>query len=393
MSTAIKLPPLFATNTNYSTGPDSGTPTKVDPATPGNGFVGGTAVVPQHVNFHLNGLASAARRPITVAALRLRLLDPNGASISDTSAALGVASTSTDAVLLVKGDTDGVFRFVDTDLASQSAITVSALTSDVRKVIGNGSRHLAIGDGGSFNAFTTNSGNTWTGGGSTGLISALTDGVWDGTDFIVSTDSGGSAHSTNGVAWALAGGGSDIQDIVSNGGGHGMAVLTPGTVFVCGSNSTPGVAFAKTVNHGVTWNVTGGTIPSNTNYTDPGWLAGNGGGVLYWLGHSSGTTSSELNLFSSTDGATWTLRSTLTGLTLGSPSPKLLMCQDTGLLVAAVAQAFGGVAVFASTDLGLTWTERMQINVSNVNALGVARGRLFATIGDKLFASDGIGRE
>lgn len=41
----------WATNANYSTGPNTGTPTKVDPASTANGFVNGTIAAAQHINF------------------------------------------------------------------------------------------------------------------------------------------------------------------------------------------------------------------------------------------------------------------------------------------------------------------------------------------------------
>lgn len=41
----------WATNTNYSTGPDTGTATKIDPASTANGFVNGTIAAAQHINF------------------------------------------------------------------------------------------------------------------------------------------------------------------------------------------------------------------------------------------------------------------------------------------------------------------------------------------------------
>lgn len=389
MTTTIKLPRRFATDALYSAGPDVGTPTKVDVGTPGTGFIRGAIAAPQHFNHELAVLTSVTRRPITVAALRLRSLDLAG-STPEVSSSLGVCSTNLDATLVVKGDVGGTFRFVDTDLPSQ-IVTVGVLTSNVRKVVDGSGRLLAVGVGGVFNTFSNNSGDTWSAGGSTGLVGPLSDAIWDGTQFIVSSDSGGSAHSTNAVAWTLAGGGSDIQDILPNGGGHGLALLSGGTVVVCGSD-THAVDFAKTVNHGVTWNVTGGTIPSPATYvaSGPGWLAGNGGSEIYWLGNDG----SGLKLFTSTDAATWTLRSTITGLTLsGAAGPKLLVCQNTGLLIAIVAQAFGGFAVCASSDAGLTWTERMQVNATTVHAFGVARGRLFCTIAARLFASDGIGLE
>lgn len=42
---------LWATNTNYSTGSASGTPTKVNPSSAANGFIPGTIAAPQHVNY------------------------------------------------------------------------------------------------------------------------------------------------------------------------------------------------------------------------------------------------------------------------------------------------------------------------------------------------------
>ena len=41
----------WATNANYSTGPDAGTPTKVDPSSTANGFINGTIAAAQHINF------------------------------------------------------------------------------------------------------------------------------------------------------------------------------------------------------------------------------------------------------------------------------------------------------------------------------------------------------
>lgn len=47
----------WATNANYSTGPDTATPTKVDPASAANGFVKGVVAAPQHVNFLFDAIA------------------------------------------------------------------------------------------------------------------------------------------------------------------------------------------------------------------------------------------------------------------------------------------------------------------------------------------------
>lgn len=52
----MPLPSKFSTNTNYSTGPDTGTPTKVDPSGLLNGFIRGVVAAPQHVNFLINAI-------------------------------------------------------------------------------------------------------------------------------------------------------------------------------------------------------------------------------------------------------------------------------------------------------------------------------------------------
>lgn len=41
----------WATNANYSTGPNVGTPTRIDPASTANGFINGTIAAAQHINF------------------------------------------------------------------------------------------------------------------------------------------------------------------------------------------------------------------------------------------------------------------------------------------------------------------------------------------------------
>lgn len=46
----------WATNALYSTGPDVGTATRVDPASTANGFIAGTIAAPQHINFLLDAI-------------------------------------------------------------------------------------------------------------------------------------------------------------------------------------------------------------------------------------------------------------------------------------------------------------------------------------------------
>lgn len=49
----------WATNANYSAGPDNGTPTKVNPASTANGFISGVIAAPQHINYLFGTLLNA----------------------------------------------------------------------------------------------------------------------------------------------------------------------------------------------------------------------------------------------------------------------------------------------------------------------------------------------
>lgn len=54
----------WATLANYGTGPDVGTPTKVDPASAANGFVAGVIAAPQHVNYLVSLIAGELLKAI-----------------------------------------------------------------------------------------------------------------------------------------------------------------------------------------------------------------------------------------------------------------------------------------------------------------------------------------
>ena len=129
----IGIPPLWATNDNYSSGPDSGTPTKVDPSSDANGFIRGTIAAPQHINFLIGLLASGSRALLPGVALSMRSI---ATSITNTRA-LALASSASianviafplnearslrpaEGTTVILGDTGGsLFRGVAADNAS-----------------------------------------------------------------------------------------------------------------------------------------------------------------------------------------------------------------------------------------------------------------------------------
>jgi hypothetical protein len=316
-------------------------------------------------------------------ALALRALDLAGVT-PGTTLYVGAAAIAGKTVVVGKGGPPGVFSVQDTPLVVLSGVTLTGL-NDVYKIIAGGGRLLAIGAGSTKNAFSTTDGAAWTIGGLTGLSGTPTDGVWDGTQFVISSTTGRAVHSTNGVAWTAATSGSDIHDALDWHPQSGLAALGTGKLVAAGSKTTGTVqAFAVSVDHGQTWALSG-SIATSPDYATEGYIAGDGGAEVFWLGTPTGED--RLDLFVSTDAVTWAKRAELPGFP-GSTSPKLHMCQDTGLIVAVQLSGIGGFFAAASVDRGRTWSDVAQYNIVRLESMAVARGRVFATIGTKLYASD-----
>lgn len=342
-----------------------------------------TADVSQYLQAVGAAAVAATWRRNVGRALAMRALDLAGVT-PGTSTFLGAASLVAGETVVAKAGANGAFSVVDTPLVKLATVTVTGLT-ELRKIIQGGGRLLAIGDGGSKNAFST--GGSWTAGGSTGLAATPTDGVWDGTNFVISTETGKAAHSTNGVAWAGATGGSDIINAIPFNPAAGLAALAGGHVVAAGALVDHTQKFAVSSDHGLTW-AAAGSIPAGATYLITGQIAGNLGDQIYWVGKPDGE--SRLDVYASPDGDTWELRAEIPDFTGAFPiPPRIYMCQDTGLLV--VVQDLGaGIAVSASIDRGYTWSALAYYNALDCNSIAVARGRIFATIGTKLFATDVI---
>jgi hypothetical protein len=336
-------------------------------------------------------LTLESNRALGSRALTLHGLDLGGVTPADTNPFLGVASAPLSGTLIAKTGANGAFRVVNSPLVALGGVAVASITSQCRKIVFNGSRHLACGLGGNSAAFSLDNGATWTASSNAGPDY---DCVWDGTQFVGTQLGGASRHSTNGVTWTAA----STLDVGSSGSSpFSLAALASGAVVAVGNNAGS-IRFVRSTDHGVTWAFAGGTVASPTNYgTATGCVAGNGSTEIYWAGQPSGVSSTRVDFFVSSDGNTWTLRSQITGLTIGgvpgvlTPHPRLLMCQDTGLLVALVTEANGTVAAAASRDKGVSWSPIQRYAAIDIASFGIARGRLFATIGAKLYASQGWG--
>lgn len=386
-----------ASDTNYSVGPATGTPTKVDPGAGlmASGIIPGSAYGAQHVNYILNKLSLAAdaalqetRRNFANRALKLRLL--SSASVGDTQNSLAAVSGLNEGspAIVMKVGTNDVSHVWDWSTADPAG-TLASITSQVCGAARNGSRIIAIGTGGNRACFSTDEGDTWTA--CDDLGATPQDIVFSAAGagrYVVSFAAGATvSHDTTGVdGWTnVASGLTSAQG--------GLAVLSSGVVVMCGLDGSGDIDFALSSDAGVSWSVAGGTVPNPGDYDDAGWVCGNTGSLVFHVGR----VGADLRVCSSPDGTTWTLIATLTPRFSSLPNPRIRMCQETGLLVIVFVanSTIPSTQTYASADAGQTWSEPMQYAVSGappVAGFAVANGRLFATIGAALFASDGIGR-
>lgn len=383
MTTPI-IPPVFASDTNYSSGSASGTVTKTNPgaALTAQGILPGTAMA-QHINYTLNSGSRANRCALQVAALRLRRITLEGTAITDTAESLAVVQRN-QGTPLVAIKTAQAFGTGDWDRFGVQGVPAS-ITSLVTSAATDGTRILALGTGGNMNTFSDDDGATWTAGGTTTTVPTYV--VWDATHskFILTATTGLTKSSSNGVAWALATGSTTEKN-------GGIAMLSGGTaIFLINGASIPS-AFRSSSDGGATIvSLTANTLPNYTLFDDSGFVAGNAGSAVYHCGRlNSGAT---IQVSSSPDGVAWTALASLTpqGSAAFASRPRILMCQNTGLLVIVAPTSGNQCALYASTD-GTNWVGPSVLFPNpGIAAFGLAGGRLFCTRDDMLFASDGIG--
>lgn len=305
--------------------------------------------------------------------------------------------TPAHATIAIKAGSSGVSHVWDWSFRDPEG----AVTSITGPVCGaarepGATRIVAIGTGGNRCSYSDDEGATWNAGSDLGATPH--DIVYNVTHsrFMVTFASGVNvAQDVDGAStWASVSTG-------LTGAQGGIAVLASGDTIVAGTDGSGFIDFAVSTNGGGAWSVAGGTVPNFGDYEpgEPGWVCGNEGATVYHAGRALGGT--ELRVCSSTDGSSWELIKTFTspGAAAGvvfETNPRILMCQTTGLLVLTCTLDIGvsgpGVA-YASVDGGLTWSGPM-LHASGggvpAAAWAVANGRVFATLGARIFASDGI---
>jgi hypothetical protein len=397
MSTApidLTAPATWATDTNYATGPDVGTPTKVDPGSGirATGVIPASGVAAQHFNFNLHAITAhlavlAAQAQVAIQGrLFLKQTSINSVAASDDGSNFLAALSVNNHIptVVVKANSSGVYQMQDAEMYSFGG-ALSVITDSVAGGALRGTRYVVIGVGGTKNEFSTNNGDTWTAGGSTGVLSALVAICNSDTNLNVISAAGGSAYSTSGVAWTNPTAGNLPSDFVTGGGFTSVAALDNDILVAVGIEAGD-PAFARSTNGGVTWALASGTVPNSTSHSDAGWVVseGNNATALYHAGRRNVNT---VDISTSTNGNTWTLITSLTSLGTVS-GVKLMMCSTTKLLVVAMKLSTGVVELRASIDLGATWCDPSYVpGTFALTGFSVAAGRVYATSGDNILTS------
>jgi hypothetical protein len=378
MTTSLQLPRPWATNVNYSSGPDTGTPTKVDPASDANGFISGSVASAAHVNYHVAQLTRAARR-----ALALKLCKPRRLGLtSDQAGGIGVCSIGRGLPAIVgNGHSAGVPRAFDGDINLGGV--VASITGAVNGAAVNGSsRIVLVGGGGNRSCFSDNGGTAWSAGGDLGGTGL--DVIYNSTfSRFQAGYSGHMRYSSDATAWT------DVVVAGYLGKGIGLSSVPNGRVTVVQTGVSP-VTASKSANGGTSW-AAAGTIANAASIT-AGSVGGAGLDNIYHAGVLSG---GSIQISSTPDGVTWTVVNTLAPVASNNYTAALIrQCPDTGVLFLLTGLATGTVAILASLDGGATWTEQVYAPVTAAACYGVAHGRIFIlNAAGELFASDGAGWE
>ncbi len=379
----IRIPREFASDTNYTSGSANGTATKTDPGAVllAQGIVPGVAMA-QHINYELNELSVVARQ-VQLAALRQRALilhelRNDSITITDSAQSLGVTQPNAGSgAILCK--TAQSFLVGDMCQPFEQGVPPS-ITSLVTDAANDLSRIIVIGTGGNRNAFSDDIGATWSAGGNIGAtpVRLIYNAVQ--LSWLCTTGTTGVSFSIDGGVIWTAGTTPGIDAPA------GLAAVDNGRTFGISTVN----AIRQSTNGGSTWStVSGGAVPHSGDLVDSGTLAGNNGPVMYHCGRFSDDT---LKIASSADGATWTSVGEI-GIPVGrtfTGRPRLMLCQHSSLMVIAAPISGTRIALYASHDLGVTWTDPAFMTDPSVNAFGVAGGKLFYSRDTQIFSSDGV---
>jgi hypothetical protein len=395
-------PRIHATDAVYSSGVAVGTPVKADPgaALTAQGIIPGVGFLTQHVNHQLNRMSAVDRVVFKRLALQLHEVRKEGATITDTAASMAAISIDpAQATLALKSDsgfwcTDWArAQFISQPLGIDGTVRDMA-TDGAGNIIAIGANSAGLGFGISK---SNDNGGSWTAGADGTLDMRRVVYSENSSKFVISlagTNSKFVLYTADGSIPLT----SSDTGLAANGGGGGLAVLNAGVsdiLVICGEAT--GAAnrpfFRRSLDGGLTW--TTGVQAAAGVFANFGSVVGNGGAMAYHVGTITGGGTLRVSTIGATGSAlTMTTAATLAlpaGATFATGSnPRILMCQNTGLLVVVAPLANGLTALYASQD-GSDWVGPTLTDTdARTNGFALAGGKLFATVGAMLFASVGV---
>lgn len=377
----MPLPPRWASNTNYSAGPDTGSATKVDPASQANGYIRGVAAAAQTVNFVINPLADAARRSFLLAACKLHRITLEGTAITDTAESMGAVQRNIGTPL-VAIKTAQAFGLGDSDRFNAQGVPAS-VTSLIADAATNGTRIGAIGTGGNRCTYSDDDGATWTAGNDTTVVQARIIWVAFLSKFLVNAINSVRRSPDIATAWT--------NSVSLTAAASGLAASTSGGGIVVGMSEASATPAFRSSADAAIWGATAGTVANAGSFDEKGTIDGNEGALIYHCGRLN--TGATIQVSASPDGGSWSTTASIAapGGASFSSSPRIMMCPNTGLLVIAAPTSSNQTALYASLD-GADWVGPALVFPNpGVNAFALAGGRVLMTQDDMLFASDGVG--
>jgi hypothetical protein len=315
-------------------------------------------------------------------ALSLRQIIRAGVAITDSAVSMAAVQTrqSVPIVAMKIGNAmlcDDADRFIAGGaLASITSLVTAAASAPTPRI-------SVLGTGGTFGCTSINNGGGWSAFGA-GLPSAQDCIIYTPANNVFLASATGATivyrSSTGASVWGSATlpGGALVQSLANVSGTIVALVTLAGVTKFCISNDG-----------GLTFAAAASAPPSAPFVGIAGTIVGNGGSLCF---HVANINSVQMQVSSSPDGLVWTALATITASAGGSFSarPRILMCQNTGLLVIVASHSDGMSMLYASDDLGQTWTAPKAVTIAPAG-FAVAGGRLFATDGIMLLASTGIG--